>query len=60
MAQQGKQMRVCDRKDFAYDMIKLVLLVNGDRYEVDSSAFFCLAQSSIYSKYGQVPNSDHS
>jgi hypothetical protein len=43
MAEQGKQMRVgADgaREGFAYDSVKLVLLANGNRYEVDSNTFF--------------------
>jgi hypothetical protein len=39
MAQQGKQMRVDARKGFAYHSVKLVLLANGNRYEVDSNTF---------------------
>ncbi len=38
MAQQGKQMRrVGAREGFAYHSVKLVLLANGDKYEVDSN-----------------------
>jgi hypothetical protein len=40
MAQQSKQMRVGARKGFAYHSVKLVLLANGNRYEVDSNTFF--------------------
>jgi hypothetical protein len=40
MAQQGKQMRVGALEGFAYLSVKLVLLANGDRYEVDSNTFF--------------------
>jgi hypothetical protein len=36
MTQKGKQMRVGARKSFAYHSMKLVLLANGKRYEVDS------------------------
>jgi hypothetical protein len=39
MAQQGKQMRVGAREGFAYHSLKLVLLANGNRYEVDSNTF---------------------
>jgi hypothetical protein len=35
--EQGKQGRVGARKGFAYNLVKLVLLANGNRYEVDSS-----------------------
>jgi hypothetical protein len=47
MAQQGKQMRVGARKGFAYHSVKLVLLANGNRYEVDSSTFF-LSGKALY------------
>ncbi len=40
MAQQDKQMRVDACEDFAYNSVKLVLLANGYRYEVDSNTFF--------------------
>jgi hypothetical protein len=40
MAQQGKQMRVGAREGFAYHSVKLVLLANGNRYEVDSNTLF--------------------
>jgi hypothetical protein len=36
MAQQGKQMRVGTCAGFAYKSTKLVLLVNGNRYNVGS------------------------
>jgi hypothetical protein len=36
MAQQGKQMRVGVREGFAHHSVKLVLMVNGNRYEVNS------------------------
>jgi hypothetical protein len=39
MAQQGKKMRVGAREGLAYNEYKMVLLANGDRYEVDSSTF---------------------
>ncbi len=42
MAEQGKQMmRVGAREGFAYHSLKLVLLANGNRYEVDM-VFFTL------------------
>jgi hypothetical protein len=47
MAQQGKQMRVGARKGFAYNSVKLVLLANGNRYEVDSKTIF-LSGKAIY------------
>jgi hypothetical protein len=40
MAQQGTQMRVGAREGFAYHSIKLALLANGNRYEVDSDTFY--------------------
>jgi hypothetical protein len=49
MAQQGKQMRVGARKGFAYHSVKLVLLANGNRYEVDSNMFFIFI---ILSQFG--------
>jgi hypothetical protein len=36
MAEQGKQMRVGAQEDFAYHSVKLVLLANGNSYEVQS------------------------
>ncbi len=39
MTQQGKRMRVDSRIGFAYHALKLALLANGDRYEVDSNMF---------------------
>jgi hypothetical protein len=39
MAQQGKQMRVGARRDFAYHSDKLVLMANNNTFEVDSSTF---------------------
>jgi hypothetical protein len=47
MAQQGKQMRVGARKGFAYHSVKLVLLANGNGYEVDSSMVF-LCDKTLY------------
>jgi hypothetical protein len=40
MAQQGEQMRVGAREGFAYHSVKLVLLANGNRHEVDFNMFF--------------------
>jgi hypothetical protein len=39
MAQQGKQMRVGACKSFAYNSVKMVVLANGRRYELDSNTF---------------------
>jgi hypothetical protein len=47
MAQQGKQMRVGAREGFAYPRVKLVLLANANRYEVDSNMFF-LSGKALY------------
>jgi hypothetical protein len=44
MAQHGKQMRVGASEGFPYHSVKLVLLANGNGYEVDSDTFFfCLS-----------------
>ncbi len=40
MEQQGKQMRVGAPEGFAYNSVKLVLLANDNRYEVDFSTHF--------------------
>jgi hypothetical protein len=40
MAQQGTQMRFGAREGFAFNSVKLVLLANGNSYEVDSNTFF--------------------
>jgi hypothetical protein len=58
MAQQGKQMRVGAREDFAYRSVKLVLLANGNRYEVDSNTFFLGGKALYQSKILHCPNSD--
>jgi hypothetical protein len=39
MAQQGKQTRVGACEGFAYRSVKLVLLANGNKYEVDFYMF---------------------
>jgi hypothetical protein len=39
MTQQGKQMRIGACEGFAYNSVKLVLLANGNRYDVDSNVF---------------------
>jgi hypothetical protein len=48
MSQQGKQMGVGAREGFAYHSVNLVLLANGNRYEVDSITFY---QPSIHLEY---------
>jgi hypothetical protein len=50
MAQQGKQMRVGARKGFVYHSVKLVLLANGNKYEVDSNTFFLRGKALYPSK----------
>jgi hypothetical protein len=40
MAQQGKQVRVGAFQGFVYHSVKLVLLANGNRYEVDFNTVF--------------------
>jgi hypothetical protein len=54
MEQQGKPMRVGACEGFAYNSVKLVLLANGDRCEVDSNTFFKVAKPSIHVKYRPV------
>jgi hypothetical protein len=40
MAQQGKQIRVGACNGFAYRSVKLVLVANGNRYELIPKCFF--------------------
>jgi hypothetical protein len=40
MTQRWKQVRIDAQEDFAYGSVKLVLLANGNRHEVDSNAIF--------------------
>jgi hypothetical protein len=47
MAQQGKQMRVGACKGFPYHSVTLVLLANGNRYDVDSNTFL-LSGKALY------------
>ncbi len=47
MAQQGKQGRVGDRRGFLCNSVKLVLLANSNRYEVDYNTFF-LSGKALY------------
>jgi hypothetical protein len=54
MGQQGKQMRVGAREGFARHSVKLVLLANVNRYEVDSSTFFQVVKPSIHLKFCPV------
>jgi hypothetical protein len=58
MAQQGKQMRVGAREGFAYNSVKLVLLANGNRYEVDCNTFFPSGEALYQFKSLPCPNYD--
>jgi hypothetical protein len=58
MAQQGKKMRVGAGKGFACHSVKLVLLANGNRYEVDSNMFFPSDKALYPFKVLPCPNSD--
>jgi hypothetical protein len=58
MAQQGKQIRVGARNGFAYHAVKLVLLANGNKYEVDSNAFFLSGKALYPFLILPCPNSD--
>ncbi len=52
MAQEGRQMRVGAREPLASDSVKVVLLANGNRYEVDHNTFlFQVVKSCIQLKY---------
>jgi hypothetical protein len=55
MAQQGKQVRVGARKCFPCNSLKVVLLANCERYEVDWNAFFLVAKPSIDTNYLPAP-----
>jgi hypothetical protein len=55
MAQQGKQIEGGDRLACAYSSVKVVLLANGNRYEVDSNTFFHVVKPSVHLKYCPVP-----
>jgi hypothetical protein len=58
MAQQGKQLRVGAREGFAYHSVKLVLLANGNRYEVDSNTFSLRGKALYLFKVMSALNSD--
>jgi hypothetical protein len=58
MAQQGKQMRVGACKGFAYHSVELVLLANGNRYEIDSNAFLSSGEALYSYKILPCPNSE--
>jgi hypothetical protein len=59
MAQQGKQIRVGAREGFAYHSVKLGLLANGNRYDVDSSMYFISGKAHYPFEVLPCPNSDH-
>jgi hypothetical protein len=44
MSQQGKQMRVVAHEGFGDNSVKLVLLANSNRYEVDSKFPICVSE----------------
>jgi hypothetical protein len=56
MAQQGKQMRVGAREGFAYHSLKLVLLANGNKYEIDFNTFFLRDKALYLYKLLHCPN----
>jgi hypothetical protein len=57
MAQQSKQMRVGAREGFVCNSVKLVLLANGNRYEVDSNTSFLTGKALYPLKKLTCPNS---
>jgi hypothetical protein len=58
MAQQGKQTRVGACEGFAYHLVKLVLLANGYRYEIDSNTISLSSKASYPLKISACPNFD--
>jgi hypothetical protein len=58
MAQQCKQMRVGARKGFPYNSVELVLLANGNRYQVDSNEFFASDKALYPTEILHCPNSN--
>jgi hypothetical protein len=58
IAQQDKQMRVGAQKGFQYFSVKLVLLANGNRHEVDSKTFFKAVKPYYSFKRLPCPKSD--
>jgi hypothetical protein len=58
MAQQGKRMMVGARKGFPDNSLKLVLLANGNRYEVDSHTLFIRGKVIYSFRVLPCPNSD--
>jgi hypothetical protein len=55
MVKQGKQGRVGAREGFPCNAVKLVLLANGNRYEIYSKTFFLVVKPSIHKKYIPAP-----
>ncbi len=58
MAQRGKQRRVGVPKGFPCNSVKLVLLANGNRYEVDSNMFFLSGKAHCPNKILPCMDSD--
>ncbi len=58
MAQQGKKMRVGAREGLAYHSVKLVLLANGSRYDVDSNMILSKWKTLYVFRILACPNSD--
>ncbi len=57
-AQQGKQRSVGAREGFPYDLVKLLVLANGNRYEVDSNTYFRSGKALHSLKALPCPKSD--
>jgi hypothetical protein len=53
LAQQGKHIRVGACEGFSYDSVKLVLLANNKRCEVDSNNIF-LSGKALYIRYNNI------
>jgi hypothetical protein len=58
MAQEVKQMRVGACAGFAYNLVKLVLLADHTRYEVDSKTFYVSGKAPYPFKILPRPDSD--
>jgi hypothetical protein len=56
MLQQGKQGRVGARKGFQCNSVKVVLVANSNRYEVDSNTFFLSCKALYPLKILPCPN----
>jgi hypothetical protein len=55
-ANRGERLGAC--KGFPCNSVKLVLLANGNRYEVDSNTFFLSGEALYPLKILPCPNSD--